>query len=249
MQVIKYGGNAISDNSSIDNFAQAVARLWQEDKNLVLIHGGGPQINYWLDKAGIKSEFIKGMRFTSPEVLEVVEMALCANVNKALVRAFLKLGVKAVGISGQDGELLKAEQRADLGLVGDIRAVNPSLIKDLLKQGFLPIVAPLGLSPEFSPLNINADYAAAHIAGALEAQSCIFMTNVDGVLDKNKNLIKSATKAEIDALIADGTISGGMLPKVDCCLKALELGVKQVKILNANNMDNLFNNEVGTSIE
>lgn len=232
---IKYGGNAISDTNALDDFAQAIAELAPTHR-LIIIHGGGPQINHWLEKTQIESHFVDGQRYTDQAALDIVEMALCAHVNKAIVRALQKAQLSACGISGEDGNLLTAAQNPALGAVGNITAVNPSLINTLLTHGYIPVIAPLGCSAQGDALNINADYAAAHIAGAIGADECLFMTNVAGLLDAQKRKIDHADRASIANLIAAGTISGGMIPKVQCALTALEQGVRQTRILDGTSM-------------
>lgn len=247
--VIKYGGNAIEDLSQLDNFSSAVAQLATPENRLVIVHGGGPQIAYWLDKAHIGSHFVDGQRYTDASALDVVEMALSAQVNKALVRALQRIGINAVGISGEDGQLLQATQNPRLGAVGNITRSNPALIHTLLEANYLPVISPLATTEDYAQaLNINADFATAHIAGALQADSCLFMTNVDGLLDAEKHLITRSDKAHIEALIADGTINGGMIPKVSCALKALELGVHRVRIVNAKRPESLHQATAGTEI-
>lgn len=236
--VLKYGGNAITDTHALDDFARTIASLSQTHR-LVIVHGGGPQINHWLEKTGIESHFINGQRYTDTAALEVVEMALCAHVNKSIVRALSAQQLSAVGISGQDGNLLIAEPQPTLGAVGKITATHPELLHALMDNGYIPVIAPLACSANHQALNINADYAAAHIAGALQADDCLFMTNVDGLLSADKQRIEHATQTDIHALIADGTINGGMIPKVQCALAALEQGVKQTRIINGLTMDAL----------
>lgn len=235
---IKYGGNAIADTAALTDFATAIAEL-APNHHLIIIHGGGPQINHWLDKVGIESHFVNGQRYTDAAALEVVEMSLCAHVNKAIVRALRTVGLNAVGISGQDGQLLTATQNTTLGAVGTIQITDPKIINTLLDNGFIPVIAPIACDNKGNALNINADYAAAYIAGAAKADECLFMTNVDGLLDREKNKITYANRAQINALITDGTINGGMIPKVDCALTALEQGVRQTRILNGLTMNAL----------
>ena len=244
--VIKYGGNAISDSSSLANFAATLAKLRaKEERKIVLIHGGGPQISHWLDKTNHKSQFINGQRYTSQDALEVVEMALCANVNKAIVRALLQEQIPAVGISGEDGAILRAKPNPELGAVGNIEQVNVDLIKHLLAGDFLPVIAPVGISLDGSTaLNINADYGAAHIAAALKANECLFMSNVAGILDANRQILRRVNSQMIRQMISDEVIVGGMIPKVDCALCALEQGVQMVRIMDGVNLDNLL--QIGT---
>lgn len=237
--VIKYGGNAIADTRALTHFAAAIARLQRPDRHIVIVHGGGPQINHWLKETRIESHFVDGQRYTDQAALDVVEMALCAHVNKAIVRALSAQEIPAAGISGEDGHLLLARPNPALGAVGHITHTNPDLIHTLLDRNYLPVIAPLGCDEHANALNINADYAAAHIAGALDAEQCLFMTNVDGLLDENGERIECADRALVEAMIADGRIYGGMIPKVQCALVALDQGVKQACIVNGLTMDAL----------
>lgn len=239
LSVIKYGGNAIEDHRLLPQFAQAIAQLRQQGHRIVIVHGGGPQINYWLDKTNITSHFIDGQRVTDTDTLEIVEMALCAQVNKALVRACLSQGLNAVGISGQDAHLIRAKRQPKLQHVGSIEDIQPALIHHLLEHHYLPIIAPIGLDNNQQMLNINADFSAAHIACALNAQHFILMTNVDGLLDKQKQRIKSLHLNQIDALMTNGTISGGMIPKIRCASLAAQNGAR-VHILNGTQPHNLL---------
>lgn len=251
--VIKYGGNAWSDNDHLTAFARAVAEFRRFNKNLVLIHGGGPQINVWLEKTAINSHFVDGERYTDNAALEVTEMVLCGQVNKKIVRALAAQGIKAVGISGQDGGLLTAKAVEHLGQVGRISAVEPALIQLLLKNDYLPVIAPPATSLQFAALNVNADYAAARIAGALGAKYLILLTNVAGILDERHRRIPVLNRAKIQALKEAGIINGGMLPKTDCALNALDNGCQKVVILDGRSSESLsafavHPEQVGTQI-
>lgn len=250
---IKYGGNAIEDNQSILKFAETISKLRKQYPEIIICHGGGPQINQWLEKTKITSHFIDGQRYTDKATLDVVEMALVAHVNKALIRALQSFNIKAIGLSGEDANLLTAEISETLGWVGTIKNTNAEIINILLQQGYLPVIAPLACDPSYkTALNINADYAAAHIAAASQSPECIFMTNVDGLLNAEKRKIDHASQSMIENLIKDGTISGGMIPKVDCALTALKLGVKSTRIINGKNPEILLGlakeNNLGTVI-
>lgn len=237
--VIKYGGNAISSNEGLQAFARVMTDFQRPDRNLVIVHGGGPQINARLEKEAIAGRFVAGERYTDKDTLDVVEMVLCGQVNKAIVRALIQQGIAAVGISGQDGGLLTAEVAENLGLVGRVRAVEPALIRVLLKAGYLPVIAPLASSSQHTALNVNADYAAAYIAGALGASRLILLTNVAGILDENQQRISVINRRQIQALKVAGVISGGMIPKTDCALSALDSGCKSVVILDGRVAENL----------
>lgn len=250
--IIKYGGNALHDKTSALAFAQAVKAL--DMPQIAVVHGGGPQIDHWLLRTQTPIRFIDGQRQTDLATLAIVEMALCGEVNKQLVRAFLSAGSAAVGISGQDGGLLTAEklQNGALGEVGEISRVNPSLIKHLWQGGYLPIIAPLALDCAYERLNINADYSAAAIAASVKASHLLLLTNVSGLLDAKGALITQISAAEIMSLIQEEVITGGMLPKVRCAISAIEQGVEKVSILDGRTpleMKKLLAGErVGTTI-
>ncbi|MDO4436157.1 MAG: acetylglutamate kinase [Cardiobacteriaceae bacterium] len=230
--VIKYGGNAIADDDAPKRFASAIKQAQDLGYQTVVVHGGGPQISHWLDKLSLESHFVNGQRYTDEASLQVVEMVLCGQVNKALCRALLAEGVPAVGVSGQDGAMLKARQNEALGLVGEICGVQSALLESLLHNGFTPVIAPLALDEATGQaLNVNADLSAAAVAKALGAKKFILMTNVEGVLDGDKQRV-SILKAEMaKAWIESGVIAGGMIPKVECALSALE-GAEMAVILN-----------------
>lgn len=237
--VIKYGGNAIADIHALAHFASAVVELKAQHITPVIVHGGGPQINYWLSKTDTSSHFVNGQRYTDQAALDVVEMALCGHVNKAIVRALQQAGLSSVGISGEDGDLIRATPTPALGAVGQVERVTPDLLHTLLGGGYVPVIAPLGCDSDHNPLNINADYSAASIAAALRADDFILMTNVAGLLDADGQRIAQASAADIQALIEDGTIYGGMLPKVDCALRALSGGARHACIIDGTDPENL----------
>lgn len=247
--VIKYGGNAITETQSLNRFSTAIASLVANNDAVIIVHGGGPQISYWLERSGIESHFVNGERYTDPDALSIVEMVLCAAVNKALVRALQQAGVNAAGISGEDGRLLRAEAKPGLGAVGTISATQPALVFALLERGFVPVIAPLGCARDYTTArNINADYAAAHIAAAVGAEECLFLTNVDGLLDAQKNRIAQTSSDAISAMIDDGTIGAGMIPKVNCVRTALRLGVARCRIINGTEMSALLAARRGESV-
>ncbi len=262
--VIKYGGNAMTERHLMEAFAQDVVLLKLVGMNPVVVHGGGPQIARLLERIGKQSEFIQGMRVTDEETLDVVEMVLGGLVNQDIVTLINKHGGKAVGLTGKDGNFIhakkmlvpskdKAEELLDIGQVGEITSIDPDIILHLDAHDFIPVVAPLGTDAEGNAYNINADVAAGKIAGVLQAEKVIFMTNTPGVLDKQGNLLTGLTPRQVEALIADGTISGGMIPKVGYAVDAVNSGVKTAHIIDgrvehALLLEVLTNEGVGTLI-
>lgn len=241
--VIKYGGNAMTDEHLKHCFAQDVVLLKLVGMNPVVVHGGGPQINEMLDKLGKKGEFIQGMRVTDEETMDVVEMVLGGQVNKEIVNLINRHGGKAVGLTGQDGNFIHAHKllmedtndptkMIDVGQVGEITAIDPSIINFLDTGDFIPVVAPIGVGANNETYNINADVVAGKLAEILGAEKLILLTNTPGVLDKNGNLLTGLTPKNIDDLVADGTLSGGMLPKISSALDAARSGVKTVHIID-----------------
>jgi acetylglutamate kinase len=241
--VIKYGGNAMTDDHLKHCFAQDVVLLKLVGMNPVVVHGGGPQINEMLDKLGKKGEFIQGMRVTDEETMDVVEMVLGGQVNKEIVNLINQHGGKAVGLTGQDGNFIHAHKllmedmndptkTIDVGQVGEISAIDPSIINFLDSGDFIPVVAPIGVGADNQTYNINADVVAGKLAEILGAEKLILLTNTPGVLDKNGNLLTGLTPKQIDDLVVDGTLSGGMLPKIGSALDAARSGVKSVHIID-----------------
>lgn len=241
--VIKYGGNAMSDADLRECFASDVVLLKLVGMNPVVVHGGGPQINELLDKLGKKGEFIQGMRVTDAETMDIVEMVLGGQINKEIVHMINRHGGKAVGLTGQDGNFIhakkmmvpnkdKPQEMIDLGQVGEITGIDPRLINFLDQGDFIPVIAPIGVGPEGETYNINADVVAGKLAEVLGAEKLILMTNTPGVLDKAGNLLSGLTPKDIDALVEDGTLSGGMLPKISSALDAARSGVKSVHIID-----------------
>ena len=240
--VVKYGGNAMTDPQLQDSFARDVVLLKLVGMNPVVVHGGGPQINELLKKVGKQGEFIQGMRVTDEETMDVVEMVL-GKVNKDIVNLINRHGGKAVGLTGQDGAFIRAEKMMlesndepgkmlDIGLVGEITKIDPSIITFLDSGDFIPVIAPIGVAPDGETLNINADLVAGKLAEVLKAEKLVLLTNTPGVLDKNGNLLSGLTPKDIDNLVADGTLSGGMLPKIGSALDAARSGVKSVHIID-----------------
>ncbi len=244
--VIKYGGHAMVDEQLKEDFARDITLLKLIGLNPVVVHGGGPQINLVLDQMGIHSKFVKGMRLTDEQTMDVVEMVLGGKVNKAIVAGINKQGGKAVGLSGKDGGLIfakklhityqenadKPPEIIDPGLVGQITHVNPDIINTLTKQDFIPVVAPVGVGDSGETFNINADHVAGRIAVALSAERLIYLTDVDGVLDASGLAISSINAERINNMIKDKTVSEGMIPKLECALDALKNGVEKVHIIN-----------------
>ena len=240
--IIKYGGNAMTEPHLKAGFARDVVMLKLVGMNPVIVHGGGPQIGDLLKKMGIRSEFRQGMRVTDENVMNVVEMVL-GELNQEIVGLINQHGGKAVGLTGQDGAfiharkmLLKSEkvdgEVVDIGLVGEIERIDPELIQLLDSRDFIPVIAPIGVGPEGEAYNINADLVAGKLAETLRAEKLVLMTNTVGVLDKDGNLLTGLSAREIDALFADGTISGGMLPKIASALDAARSGVHAVHIID-----------------
>jgi acetylglutamate kinase len=244
--VIKYGGHAMGDDSLALLFARDVVLLRQVGVNPVVVHGGGPQIGAMLDRLKIKSEFVDGLRVTDQATVEIVEMVLAGSINKQVVTAINQAGGFALGLSGKDAQLIRArklrrtqkdpdsniEKVLDLGFVGEPAEINPHVLEQLRKSDIIPVIAPTAVGPAGETFNINADTAAGAIAGAIGATRLLFLTDVAGVLDKQKNLIPDMTAAQARALIKDGTISGGMIPKVETCLEAVDQGVDAAVILD-----------------
>nr|WP_209001475.1 acetylglutamate kinase [Stappia indica] len=244
--VVKYGGHAMGDPALGNAFARDITLLRLAGVLPVVVHGGGPQIGTMLDRLGIKSEFRNGLRVTDKATVEIVEMVLAGSINKEIVHLINAEGGKAVGLCGKDGNMVTAEklqrrvrdpnsaieQILDLGFVGEPAEVNPTVLRLVMKEELIPVVAPVAPGIDGETYNINADTFAGAIAGALDAKRLLFLTDVPGVLDANGKLIKELTVSQARALIEDGTISGGMIPKVETCIEALERGVEGVVILN-----------------
>ena len=244
--VVKYGGHAMVDEKLKRDFANDITLLKYIGLNPVVVHGGGPQINEVLSAMGITSTFIRGMRYTDDATMDVVEMVLGGKVNKDIVARINRQGGKAVGLTGKDGELILAEKMQilvqddeskppeiiDPGMVGNVKQINPDIIHTLTNQGFIPVIAPVGIGKNGETYNINADVVASKIASALKAERLMLVTDVDGVLGPDKGLISSVNAADIRTMIQDGHIKGGMIPKVECGLDALKNGVKKSHIIN-----------------
>ncbi len=232
--VIKFGGHTMTDPALRDAFVKDLTPIAASGRRCVVVHGGGPQISSLLKRLNIPSHFEKGLRVTDEAAMEAVEMALSAQVNKELVGAFTAQGARAAGISGRDGgPLLRARVRDPLlGRVGEVTAVDPDILTLLVQGGYLPVVSPIAEGEDAAPLNLNADTAAGAVAGALQAEFFVLMSDVPGVLDAEKNLLPRLTRGDIETLKENGVISGGMIPKVDACLHALDQGCLKAVILN-----------------
>ena len=244
--VVKYGGHAMGQEQTARDFAKDIVLLEQTAINPVVVHGGGPQIEAMLKKLGIKSEFAAGLRITDAKTVEIVEMVLAGSINKQIVGFINAAGGKAIGLCGKDGNMVVArkatrrvvdadsniEKIVDLGFVGEPDKVDVTVLNQILGRDLIPVLAPLATSTEGLTYNVNADTFAGAIAGALKAKRLLLLTDVPGVLDKSKNLIKQLSTDDARRLIADGTISGGMIPKVETCIYALEAGVEGVVILD-----------------
>jgi acetylglutamate kinase len=244
--VIKYGGSTMEEERLKRNFALDVVLLKYIGINPVIVHGGGPQIGELLKKIGKKSEFIEGMRVTDGETMEVVEMVLVGKVNKEIVNLINQQGGKAVGLSGKDGGLIMAKkmkltrnkegekdpEMIDIGMVGEVKSIHPDVIESLERENFIPVIAPVGVGDEGETYNINADLVAGKIASALKAEKLILLTDVEGVLDENRRLIPTLEAKQAKTLMAEKVISSGMIPKINCCLEALEEGVTKTHIID-----------------
>jgi len=243
--VIKFGGHAMGDQALADAFAKDIVYLKQSGVNPIVVHGGGPQIATMLAKLEITSEFVHGLRVTDAPTIEVVEMVLAGRINKDIVSAINRQGGKAVGICGKDANLMVARKitqmpdptssemkDVDIGYVGDPLHVNPHIVDVISKSDLIPVIAPIGISPEGETLNINADTFASALAARLQAKRLLLLTDVEGVLDKDGKLLADLTITEAQALIRDGTITGGMIPKIEGCIEVVEAGVEAVVIIN-----------------
>lgn len=262
--VIKYGGNAMTEEKLKQGFARDVVLLKLVGMNPVVVHGGGPQIGELLKRVGKQSEFIQGMRVTDEETMDVVEMVLGGLVNKEIVGLLNQHGGKAVGLTGKDGGFIRAKQMKlkslekegewiDIGHVGEVVGIDAQLIELLDSKDFIPVVAPIGVGEKGEPYNINADVVAGKLAQTLSAEKLMLLTNVAGVMDKEGKVLTGLSASQVDALIADGTISGGMLPKVQCALEAARNGVRTCHIIDgrvehALLLEVLTNQGVGTLI-
>ena len=244
--VVKYGGAAQTRDDLKESFAKDIVMLNFIGIRTVIVHGGGPRISATMQKMGKIPEFVHGQRVTDQETMEIVEMVLGGLVNKEIVALINRSGGKAVGLSGKDGGLIAARKKTirkvtpetgvseivDMGLVGEVTSVDPAVIGSLQRDGFVPVISPIGAGPNGETLNINADFVAAAVAAALKAEKLILLTDVPGLLDKKKKVLSTLTKKRINGLVKNGTIAGGMLPKVAACLEAISGGVRKTHIVD-----------------
>ncbi len=243
--VVKYGGHAMGDTSIAELFARDVVLLKQVGVNPIVVHGGGPQIGQMLERLKIKSSFVDGLRVTDKDTVEIVEMVLSGSINKEIVAAINKAGGKAIGLSGKDADLIRArkitkkrmsdsniEKVLDLGFVGEPAAVDAAVLEHLIRSDIIPVIAPIGVGDRGETYNINADTVAGAVAGAVKAVRLLLLTDVTGVLDQKKKLVHELSVAEAKTMIAAGTISGGMIPKVETCIEAIAAGVEASVIID-----------------
>ncbi|MFP4199294.1 MAG: acetylglutamate kinase [Halanaerobium sp.] len=239
--VIKYGGSIMADPELKEKLIEDITLLKYVGINPVIVHGGGPAINKTLNRLNIKANFIDGLRVTDKETMEIVEMVLSAQINKEIVALINKMEAKAVGVSGKDGNLIKAKKKEftdpakDLGFVGEVEQINPELIEKLIEDGYIPVIAPVGVNDQGEGLNINADSVAGELAAALKAEKLIYLTDVNGIrsdAEDAESRVSQLKFSEIKEWIAEGKIQGGMLPKVEGCMQAVESGVIRTHILN-----------------
>lgn len=256
--VIKYGGSAQINPVLKDRFAQDIILLYLVGIKIVIVHGGGKKINATLEKLEVKSEFVDGLRVTNEQVMEVVEMVLSGNINKEITTLLNHHGAKAIGITGKDANFIKAKplDNGKYGLVGKITKIDKKVLKNLIKEGFIPVVAPIASGDDVTHpgYNVNADLCASKLATSIKAEKIIFLTDTKGILDKEGNLLSVLNKQNVEELKANGTITGGMIPKVDACLEALDGGVKSAFIIDGriehSILLELFTNDgIGTMIE
>jgi acetylglutamate kinase len=244
--VVKYGGHAMVDETLKKNFALDVILMKYVGLNPVVVHGGGPQIGTLLKRLSIESEFVDGIRVTDKQTMDVVEMVLVGKVNKEIVTLINQNGGQSVGLSGKDGKLIMARKMKyfkkrsddqspeiiDMGMVGEVTAINHEILTSLLEGRFIPVIAPVGSDKKGGTYNINADHVAGHVASSLKARKLILLTDTEGVLDKEGRLLSTIRVTDVQRLIDDGTIGGGMIPKVNCCVEALKGGVKKAHIID-----------------
>jgi acetylglutamate kinase len=260
--VIKYGGSIMDNEVAKEAFMEDLALITSVGIKVVIVHGGGPEINKWLQRTGTQSKFIKGLRVTDSATMEIVEMVLSGNVNKKLSSSLSIKGLNAIGISGKDSNLIQAKKKfvyednhkIDIGFVGEVVSINTSVLLNLLKSSYIPIISPIGSDEEGNSYNINADYAAAFISGVLKAEKLLIMTDIDGVykdITDPSTLLSSITVEETKEFIDKGIIYGGMIPKLECCVAAINKGAKNVHLVDGRKKHSLLKNiikDAGTKI-
>jgi acetylglutamate kinase len=260
--VIKYGGSIMDNEEAKEAFVEDLILMTRAGIKVVIVHGGGPEINKWLKKTGTENKFIHGLRVTDSETMEIVEMVLSGNVNKSLSTCLSIRGLNAIGLSGKDSNLIQAKKKfvyeddhkVDIGFVGEVASVNTSMLFNLLKSHYIPVISPIGSDKEGNSYNINADYAAAFISGVLKAEKLLIMTDIDGVYTDIKDpstLLPSITVEETKEFIDKGIISGGMIPKLECCVTAINKGTKNVQLVDGRKKHSLLINVIkndGTKI-
>lgn len=269
MVVIKYGGNAMVNEEYKDAIMKDIVLMKYVGMKPIVVHGGGPAINEMLERVGKKSRFVNGLRITDEETMEIAQMVLAGKINKEIVTLINKHGAKAVGLCGKDSGLLRVEKQfaevkegtgttqVDIGLVGEVMEVDTEILDVLTDKGFIPVIAPIGTGPGGQSYNVNADYAASAIAGALMADKFVLLTDVEGIMDTRngeEKLISTINREEAELLMEEGVITGGMIPKVQCCLQALDSGVERIHIINGTVMHSqlleIFTESgIGTMIE
>lgn len=244
--VVKFGGNAMVDPALHESFARDIVLMKLVGMNPVVVHGGGPQIGALLEKLNIESEFVDGMRVTDSQTMDVVEMVLGGSVNKEIVSSISRNGGKAIGVSGKDGRLIRAQRMTvtrhsegldaaeiiDIGQVGEVRQIDREILDVILESNFIPVIAPVGADDEGNTFNINADLVAGKIAQVMQAEKLMLLTNVEGLLDASGSVLTGLSTSKVDELIADGTVHGGMLPKISCALDAVKSGVASAHIVD-----------------
>ncbi|WP_251862298.1 acetylglutamate kinase [Clostridium sp. Marseille-Q2269] len=249
--VIKYGGSVIKNEKCKKAFLENVAYLRKVGINIVIVHGGGPSISKYLKENNIKTQFINGLRVTDKKTMEVVEMVLSGNINKELASTLCKLHVHALGISGRDCNLITAKkkyvyvnnEKIDIGYVGEVEKINTKFLKDIIKLGYIPVIAPIGTDEFKGTYNINADYAASAVSSALKAEKLVLMTDVEGVyldINNKSSLLKQITVSDIKKYIKNGIIKGGMIPKMECCIQAIEQGTNSINLIDGRKENSLL---------
>ncbi|MGE5629257.1 MAG: acetylglutamate kinase [Solirubrobacterales bacterium] len=249
--VIKYGGSIMKNESAIKAFYEDVSLMKLVGINIIIVHGGGPEISKWLERTGANTKFVNGLRVTDSNVMDIVEMVLSGHVNKNLAAGLSCHGISAVGISGRDSNLIRARkkftyvdgEKKDIGFVGEVTSINKHLLQSILERGRVPVISPIGCDYEGNKYNINADYAASYISSELKAEKLIVLTDVEGVykdFNDKSTLIPSLSPEEIKYYIEDGTITGGMIPKMECCMDAIENGTKNVHLLDGRRKHGLL---------